>query len=93
MDSSLYRLSFVSFSVSTELFSDCFSESGVIKQCCSDKEADFVFGSRGTWESSKKHAESGCCIPPLDLVLITGIIEAFDKGVWYNRLETENELS
>ena len=50
---SLYKMWYHSCSVSTELFADCFKESGLLHSYCSGDPMDEVFGSLGPWEKTK----------------------------------------
>ena len=77
---SLYKLWYHSCSVSTELFADCFNESGVLQSYCSADPKDEIFGSVGTWEKNETRIEGGAANPPFEFNLIETLMEKFEEG-------------
>lgn len=78
---SLYKLWLLTSHVSTELFADCFNESGILSSYCSNDPMDVCFGSSGTWQDVESKVEGGAGNPPFDKELITFMVRCFEKGV------------
>lgn len=55
----LYKLWKLTSAISTELFADCFNESGMLPSYCSGDDADYIFGSLGCWEENEEWVEGG----------------------------------
>lgn len=80
VSSDLYLLWSLTSNINTELFSDAFNESGVLKFYCSEDNEDAIFGSIGTWEEKERSIEGGGGKPPFLTHFIDRMIDAFDMG-------------
>ena len=78
---SLYELWKITCGVSTELFADCFNESGVVNAYCSADAEDEQFGSIGTWESNEKEISAAGANPPFAPHTLQNVICMFEEGV------------
>lgn len=79
--SSLYKLWLSSCHVSTELFADCFNESGVLSAYCSSDLSDKDMGALGRWEDVEASIEGAAGNPPFDSVFIANMMRRFEDGV------------
>lgn len=77
----LYSLWSSTSRISTELFSDAMSESGVLKKFCSSSSEDVLFCSRGPWRLVESYVEGAGGSPPFDVSLIRSLLMSFDAGV------------
>ncbi|PXF44648.1 hypothetical protein BWQ96_05590 [Gracilariopsis chorda] len=77
----LYSLWALTSRVSTELFADCFNESGVLSAYCSIDVNDAAFSALGRWEDHESLIQGGAGNPPFDVQLISSIVRRFEMGV------------
>lgn len=76
----LYKIWPFTSHVSTELFTDCFNESGVLNEFCSSEEKDVKFGAIERWEHVEKGLEGGTGRPPFERGLINKMLNRSRRG-------------
>lgn len=77
---SLYKLWKYSSGATTELFSDCFIESGALKNYCSRDSEDIVLGALGSWKDNEDEVDGGAANLPFHLSTIYSLINTSDAG-------------
>ena len=83
--STLYKLWYHTSQVTTELFADCFNESGILTAYCSADNLDSAFGSLRPWEVADKEIEGGAGNPPFDSDILAVLITRCEIGMRSNR--------
>lgn len=80
VSSDLYTLWSSTSGISTELFADCFNESGILNNYCSDDGEDAMFGAIGSWDEMETFVEGCGGHAPFNRQFIHRMMKAFDRG-------------
>lgn len=77
---SLYKMSYYTCYVTSEIFADLFNEIGVLRSYCSKEVRDLEFSSLGSWEGQEQCIERGAGNPLFDVKFIAYLIRRFETG-------------